>query len=129
MPAPQAAGARRGRRAGRLLAINLIVRLRFSVIVGLVRVTCHETAQSHRCCVRYADGMDASAKRQPLTTAERSRESRARRLERGEPSVATVDRALRTVVLNRARTVETVSLDDLIPEVVNLLMSPSTWRR
>src|SRR5262245_54370425 len=67
--------------------------------------------------------MDASAKRPALTAAERSRESRARRLERGEPSVTAVDRALRTIVLNRARTAEAVSLDDLVPEVVNLLMS------
>lgn len=71
----------------------------------------------------YDLGMDASAKCPPLTPAERSRESRAHRIERGEPSVAAVDRALRTVVLNRARTVEAVALDDLIPEVVNLLMS------
>jgi hypothetical protein len=70
--------------------------------------------------------MDDSAKRVALTPAERSRESRTRRLERGEPSVAAVDRALRTVVFAKARAVETVALDDMVPAMVNLLMSDQT---
>ena len=70
--------------------------------------------------------MDDSAKRPALTPAERSRESRTRRLERGEPSVAAVDRALRTVLFAKAKAVETVVLDDLVPDIVNALMADAT---
>jgi hypothetical protein len=70
--------------------------------------------------------MDDSAKRAALTTAERWRESRTRRLERGEPSVVAVDRALRTVLFAKAKTADNVALDDLIPATVNVLMADNS---
>jgi hypothetical protein len=70
--------------------------------------------------------MDDSAKRPALTPAERSRESRTRRLERGEPSVAAVDRALRQAVFSLAKTADDVALDDLIPSTVNVLMADNS---
>lgn len=67
--------------------------------------------------------MDDQSKRSALSPAERSAASRARRAERGAPTVPAVDRALRTVIFQRARTSDAIGIDDLIPAVVNLLMA------